>query len=193
MVPGSEIGILGGSYNPVHCGHIMLASWIAQYTSLLQVWMLLSPSNPLKSRVPEHYDHRMAMLNTAIGTDPLLRACDIELSLPAPSYTINTLEALEKAYPQYKFRLVIGSDNWCIFRQWHRWEDIMLRFSPIIYPRPGYSVDPKQLPSGAELVDAPVMDISSTMIRRAIADGKNMSHFLPTGVYDYILQHKLYI
>lgn len=187
-----QIGILGGSFNPVHCGHMMLASWLAQFTSLSEVWMMLSPENPLKQSHGASSAHRLAMLETAVNNDERIKACDIELHLPRPSYTIVTLHELKRLWPEYKFRLIIGSDNWEIFSQWRDHEEITADFSPIIYPRPGHDIAPEGLPQGVELVNAPQVEISSTMIREAIAEGKNMNHFLPCGVYNYITKHHLY-
>lgn len=192
MTPYTQIGVFGGSFNPVHCGHLMLASWLAQFTSLKEVWMTISPENPLKSSTAVSDAHRLAMLRMAIGQDPLLKACDIEMHLPRPSYTINTLCELKSRWPQYQFRLIIGGDNWHIFDRWREHEEIARDYSPIIYPRPGYDIDPTTLPEGVEIVDAPMIDVSSTMIRKALAEGKDMNHFLPCGVYNYIKSHKLY-
>ena len=173
-MPGRlQIGILGGSFNPVHCGHMMLASWLAQFTSLNEVWMVLSPENPLKHPDAVSASHRLAMLEIA-------------------NYTIVTLRELKRLCPEYEFRLIIGSDNWEIFSQWRNHEEIIDEFSPIIYPRPQHDIDPSSLPAGVDVVNAPQMEISSTMIRRAIAEGKNMNHFLPSGVYNYIIKHHLY-
>lgn len=192
-MPGRlQIGILGGSFNPVHCGHMMLASWLAQFTSLNEVWMVLSPENPLKHPDAVSASHRLAMLEIAVSHDLLIKPCDIELHLPRPNYTIVTLRELKRLCPEYEFRLIIGSDNWEIFSQWRNHEEIIDEFSPIIYPRPQHDIDHSSLPAGVDVVNAPQMEISSTMIRRAIAEGKNMNHFLPSGVYNYIIKHHLY-
>ncbi|MDE7025906.1 MAG: nicotinate-nucleotide adenylyltransferase [Paramuribaculum sp.] len=192
MVPLAQIGVFGGSFNPVHCGHMMLASWLAQFTSLSEVWMMLSPENPLKHPNTTNSVHRMAMLEMAVDHAPRLKACDIELHLPRPSYTINTLRELKRRWPQYQFRLIIGSDNWLIFDQWRNHDEIISDFSPIIYPRPGYDISHLTLPRGVEMVNAPTIELSSTMIRQAITEGKKMNHFLPHGVYQYIITHNLY-
>ena len=113
---GKNVGILGGSFNPVHFGHTMLASYLSQYTMLDEVWLLLSPRNPLKdSSILVNDAHRLAMLKIATDSMAKVEVCDIELSLPRPSYTINTLKVLSQRYPQHSFRLIIGSDNWLIF------------------------------------------------------------------------------
>lgn len=198
MTPLRHIGILGGSFNPVHIGHVMLADYIAQFSEadpVDEVWLMLSPLNPLKTRpeelVPE--TDRMAMLRLACDMSPRLDACDIELSMPRPSYTIDSLNTLAALYPDCRFSLIIGSDNWAIFDRWRSYREIIMRFPPVIYPRPGYEVDAASLPEGVTMIpDAPVTDISSTMLRRAIAAGKDMTCFLPAGVAEYIRLNNLY-
>ena len=174
MTPARHIGILGGSFNPVHIGHVMLADYIAQCAEadpIDEVWLMLSPLNPLK-----------------VSPGELVPEND------RPSYTIDSLQALARAYPSCRFSLIIGSDNWAIFDRWRNSREIIERFSPVIYPRPGYGVDAATLPEGVSLIpDAPVTDISSTMLRRAIAAGKDMTCFLPAGVADYIRLNNLYI
>lgn len=193
MACREEIGILGGSFNPVHAGHLMLASWLAQYTSLRQVWMMLSPANPLKDTTHTvNEQHRLEMLRIAVGKDTVIKACDLELHMPRPSYTIDTLRKLQHLYPQYRFRLIIGSDNWQIFDQWREKDEIIENFSPMIYPRRGYEINTSALPEEVTVAEAPMIEISSTMIRKAIAEGKDINHFLPCGVYNYILSHNLY-
>lgn len=186
------VGILGGSFNPVHIGHMMLASYLVQYTPLDSVWMTLSPRNPLKQSdalIPDV--QRLAMLELATKNADGIGICDIELSMPRPSYTINTLDLLKRRYPQKEFRLVIGSDNWLIFEQWHDYERILSDYGVMVYPRPGYPVSNIYV-DGMEVVNAPVFNVSSTFVRNAIAKGKDMNFFLPHGVYKYILAKKLY-
>lgn len=189
-----RIGILGGSFNPVHIGHMMLASYLVQWGYLDQVWLTLSPRNPLK-RNPESLlpdTKRLTMLSIALKGSTGLDICDIELSMPVPSYTINTLDLLKRRFPDKQFKLIIGSDNWEIFDKWREGQRILDDFGVIVYPRPGYPVDPLNHVDGMELVEAPTVNISSTFIRNAIAKGRNMDYFLPQGVYKYIVEHKLY-
>lgn len=186
------IGILGGSFNPVHSGHVMLASYIAQFGNVDKVSLVLSPCNPLKQgNVMASDTDRFNMLKLACGTSDYVEANDIELSMPRPSYTIDTLDRLEKENPDCRFKLIIGSDNWAIFNQWRASEEILDRFGVIVYPRRGYPLDDVN-DSRVEIVDAPMIDISSTFIRNSIADGKDMNFFLPAPVYEYIRQHQLY-
>lgn len=186
------IGILGGSFNPVHAGHMMLASYLSQWGYVDEVWITLSPRNPLKEPgdlLPDM--KRLAMLNIAVKGASAIDICDIELSLPKPSYTINTLDVLRERYPEYRFKLIIGSDNWRIFDQWRASRRILDEFGVIVYLRPGYPVDRRHV-DGLEVVDAPMMNVSSTFIRDAIARGRNMNYFLPAGVYKYIVDNRLY-
>lgn len=186
------VGILGGSFNPVHIGHLMLASYLSQWGYVDKVWLTLSPRNPLKDPGALLADSkRLTMLNIAIKGDPDIDVCDIELSMPTPSYTINTLDLLASRYPDKKFRLIIGSDNWAIFDRWRDYQRIIDEYGVIVYPRPGYPIADRLVDS-MQVVDAPLVDISSTFIRKAIARGRNINHFVPAGVGKYIAEHKLY-
>jgi nicotinate-nucleotide adenylyltransferase len=186
------IGILGGSFNPVHIGHLMLASYLCQWNYVDKVWLMLSPRNPLKDSRTQISDiKRLNMLHRATKNIDYMQTCDIELSMPRPSYTINTLNTLAHRYPDKQFKLIIGSDNWAIFEKWKSWQEILDRFGVIVYPRRGYPID-NHIVDGMEVADAPIVDISSTFIRSAIAAGRNVEFFLPQGVYKYILDNKLY-
>lgn len=187
------IGILGGSFNPVHVGHLMLASYMQQFGGMDEVWLMLSPLNPLKANPEELIPDitRLRMLELAVGETKGILVNDIELSMPRPSYTINTLRYLAKRYPRHQFKLIIGSDNWKRFNEWKDYEEIIDDFGVVIYPRPGYPLGTIYDP-GVEVVNAPTADISSTFIRRAIARGKDMKFFLPQGVNDFIKTNNLY-
>lgn len=187
-----KVGLLGGSFNPVHVGHIMLASYMSQYTCLDEVWLVLSPSNPLKDAdILIDDNHRMDMLETAIGDNKHIYVCGIELTMPRPSYTINTLDQLRCIYPDVDFRLIIGSDNWLIFDKWKDSQRIIKEYGVMVYPRPGYEVEIDDI-EGVEFINAPVVNLSSTFIRDGLAQNKDMGAFLPNGVNEYILKHSLY-
>lgn len=175
-----RIGIYGGSFNPVHFGHIGLAKWIIENSDLDELWFLVSPNNPLKSvqsLAPE--EERLAAVQQAIQYIPRLKASDFEFSLPRPSYTANTLRALQQAYPDYEFTLIIGEDNLSIFHQWREYEFILANFRLFVYPRhtkePHNASDIQNNPSIQWsnlpvkdlqfLSGAPYFDISSTEIR----------------------------
>ena len=188
-----EIGILGGSFNPVHAGHLMVASYVRQVARLDEVWLSLSPANPLKTDVrPASDADRLAMLRLAVQPGHGLSVTDLELSLPRPSYTIDFLNELASRWPDCRFHLIIGSDNWLIFNKWRDPEEILDRFGVIVYPRPGYPVE-RIDDARAMLVDSPGIDLSSTQVREAIARGLDMNFFLPAGVYSYIKEHNLYV
>lgn len=187
------IGIFGGSFNPVHSGHMMLASYLTQWGYVDQVWLTLSPLNPLKNATDLLPDtKRLAMLTIAARGAQNIDICDIELSMPRPSYTINTLDLLAERYPEKRFKLVIGSDNWHIFDRWRDAQRILDEYGVIAYLRPGYPIEKRAI-EGLEVVDAPMAHVSSTFIRDAIANGRNMNYFLPAGVYKYIVDNKLYL
>jgi nicotinate-nucleotide adenylyltransferase len=188
----ATIGIMGGSFNPVHIGHMILASYLTQWGYLDKVWLTLSPRNPLKDPKFLMSDmKRLMMLKLALKGSQNLDICDIELSMPRPSYTIDTLDILAKRHKMHKFKLIIGSDNWAIFDKWRSYQRILDEFGVLVYPRPGYPVT-SGIVDGMELVDAPLVDISSTFIRNAVARGRDVSYFLPYGVNKYIIDHKLY-
>lgn len=189
------IGILGGSFNPVHIGHMMLASYLQQFAGFEKVWLTLSPRNPLKLRPNELISDiaRLEMLKIAVSaSEGGLEVCDIELSMPRPSYTIDTLRLLSRRYSGRSFRLIIGSDNWRIFEQWKDYREILDNYGVVVYPRPGYPV-PQIYDDGVEVINAPLVRLSSTFIRDSIARGRDMNYFLPAGVYDYIKANRLYL
>ncbi len=179
-------GIFGGSFNPPHNGHIALAKALVENGEADEVWLTLSPLNPLKAHPEELVPdaQRLEMLRLAAEGVPGLRVCDIELSLPRPSYTVNTLHALSREHPAIKFRLVIGSDNMLIFDRWKAHDEILRDYSPIVYPRPGYPWP------GA--LDLPVHDISSTRIRDMVHNGESIAELVPPQVENYIRTHNLY-
>ena len=192
MAGQETIGLLGGSFNPVHSGHMMLAAYLTQWGIVDKVWLTLSPRNPLKDPAGLLPDtKRLAMLTIATKGAARIETCDIELSMPQPNYTIATLDLLAQRYPGKRFKLVIGSDNWRIFDSWKDSQRILDDYGVIVYPRPGYPI-PEGHVDGMETVHPMMVDISSTQVRDAIARGRDMTFFLPPGVYNYIVSNKLY-
>ncbi|MCQ2310776.1 MAG: nicotinate-nucleotide adenylyltransferase [Paludibacteraceae bacterium] len=168
-----KIGIYGGSFNPVHFGHVGLAKWVVEHTDLDEVWLMVSPNNPLKNTdelAPEQ--ERLAGVRSAIAHIPGLVASDFEFTLPRPSYTANTLRQLTRTYPQHQFTLIIGEDNWDIFTQWREYDYILAHFSVMVYPRlyrrrtDGRPTVEKDI---IYLSEAPYFDISSTEIRKKLS------------------------
>lgn len=168
------IGIFGGSFDPIHIGHTRLATYIVRTRLVDEVLLMVSPLNPLKvDRPPVSFEDRYEMVRLATSELDEIYPSDFERSLPLPSFTFRTLHALAERYPDDRFRLIIGADNWKSFDRWRNPEEIIADFSPIIYPRPGIEIDPKNLPAGVDyLEDAPMTDISSTELRAILSDKK---------------------
>ena len=168
-----KIGIYGGSFNPVHFGHVGLAKWVIEHTDLDELWLLVTPNNPLKPAgilAPE--EERLAAVREAIKDIPGLVASDFEFSLPRPSYTANTLRELQKAYPEHEFTLVIGEDNIAIFDRWREYDYILENFRVFVYPRHGGENTEYRVLNTDNIVflqGAPYFDISSTELRAAQA------------------------
>ncbi len=170
-----RVGIYGGSFNPVHFGHVGLARWVIENTDLDELWMMVSPNNPLKSaKILAPEQERLEGVREAVKHIPGVKASDFEFALPRPSYTANTLRALQKAYPETEFTLVIGEDNLRIIDQWREKDFILSHFRIFVYPRHGSQADPNEperaLPQAKSIVylkGAPYFDISSTQIREA--------------------------
>lgn len=172
----------------------MVADYARQSQRLDEVLMSVSPLNPLKRGSTDlASDHdRMEMLRTACSGMTGITPCDMELAMPRPSYTIDTLNALQHMYPDADISIIIGSDNWQLFDHWRAHDEIIERFGIIIYPRPGYGIDNVGFKRNIVAVDAPTVDLSSTFLREKLAEGYDMNIFMPHGVYNYIKTHKLY-
>ena len=180
------VGVMGGSYNPPHNGHIAVARAVIAAGLADRVMLVLSPQNPLKAADSDMAPDadRMEMLRLAVAGELRLEASDIELSMPRPSYTAATLRRLVAEHPDCCFRLIIGGDNWAIFDRWRQHEYIWEHFSPIVYPRPGF---PRE-----GCVEMETFDVSSTELRRLLAEGAPVNNLLPPGVENYIVEHGLY-
>lgn len=193
-----RIGIFGGSFNPVHLGHIKLAEGVVASGLVDEVWLVMSPLNPFKADSSELASDadRLAMLrlateNTSEAFRGRLKVSDIELSMPRPSYTINTLRKLSEEHPGDSFRLIIGADNWAKFSGWRAHEELLRDFHPIVYPRSGFPL-PEKAPDGVDFLHLRLWNVSSTEIRRMIAEGTDPNNLLSPEVYNYIVSHNLY-
>ena len=190
-----RIGIYGGSFNPIHKGHTELAAYIVQQGLVDELWLLVSPLNPLKqgetSDIAE-YEHRLSMARLAAEDIEGVKVSDFEKNLPLPSYTITTLGELHKAYPEHEFVLVIGADNWERFPRWYHAQEIIDTYSILIYRRPGCEMDETLLPLSVQVVDTPLYDISSTEIRESVKKGRMPLKWVDRKVATYISVHHLY-
>lgn len=189
-----EIAIFSGSFNPIHAGHLMLASYMCEFTSVEEVWLVVSPHNPLKETGELLDDHlRLEMVHAAVAPYRKLKVSDVEFHLPRPSYTIDTLDYLTVQHPGTRFTLIIGGDNWNQLPLWKEYERLLESYPMLIYPRPGEEVViPEALRESVQLVDAPLLEISSTFIRRSMREGKEMRAFLPEGAYELIEKNGWY-
>ncbi|MBE6322469.1 MAG: nicotinate-nucleotide adenylyltransferase [Bacteroidales bacterium] len=193
-----KVGVFCGSFNPIHNGHVALADYIAWNSDLDEVWLVVSPLNPLKRTIADTLapnEQRLDMVRLALGDYEHLRASDIEFSLPLPNYTINTLNALKSKYPETDFSLIIGADNLALFERWKDCDVIMSNFDMLVYPRPGVDLDSlmQKYPKVRVLENAPLHDISSTEIRRRISQGESVSGLVNPEVEKYIKDKKLYL
>ena len=188
-----KIGIFSGSFNPIHLGHTRLAAYIRQQAGMDEVWLMVSPNNPLKvasELMDEKLRYHLAQLATAELEG--IRPSDFEFHLPKPSYTIHTLEQLTAAYPQHQFSLIIGSDNMAIFHKWKDWQRILALYPIIVYPREGDDLAAlKQLYPMMHVIEgAPLLNISATEIRAHLQDDTLLREWLHPDVATYLRMHK---
>jgi len=182
-----KVGLLFGSFNPVHMGHLILGNYMAYNTDLSAVWYVISPQNPFKaSNSLLHEFDRMHMVSLAIDKNDRLGISDIEFSMPKPSYTIDSLTYLQDKYPTYEFVLIIGEDNLPSFHKWKNYERILDFFEVYVYPRSGTPDTPLKTHPKIKLIPAPMLDISATLIRDCVRSGKSIKYMVPEEVENYI-------
>ena len=184
-----KTGIYGGSFNPVHNGHIALAHELRQLAGLDEIWFVVSPQNPLKAQGSLLDDRkRLDMTRRALEPYPELVASDYEFALPRPSYMWHTLQSLSARYPDREFTLIIGADNWACFDRWYHAADIIAHYPIVIYPRQGSTVDSSTLPPTVRLVDTPLYNISSTEVREDVKAGRDISAKVPSSIVDDVMR-----
>lgn len=181
-----KVGLYFGSFNPVHIGHLIIASHIANNTTLEQVWFVVSPQNPFKpsaSLLNEY--HRLHLVNIAISGETKLKTSTVEFKLPKPSYTVDTLAYLSEKYPSHTFSIIMGSDGFQNIDKWKNYQTLISNYSFYIYRRPGFEISNTH---GASLhvVDAPLLNISSTLIRNMLREKKSIRFLVPDCVLEEI-------
>ncbi|MBT8253565.1 MAG: nicotinate-nucleotide adenylyltransferase [Flavobacteriaceae bacterium] len=192
---GKKIGLFFGSFNPIHIGHLVIANHLAEYSDLDQVWFVITPHSPFKAKrslLEDH--HRYQMVNRAVENYQRLRACDIEFGLPQPNYTINTMTYLQEKYPNDEFALIMGADNLKSFHKWKNYELLILEHDIYVYPRLSDHGEKSDLfdHDRVKHINAPIMEISSTFIRQAIKEGKQVRPMLPENVWVYLDEMNFY-
>lgn len=188
-----KIGLLFGSFNPVHVGHLIIANYMANYTTLDKVWLVVSPQNPLKKYgdLANTYD-RLEMCKLATDNSNNIQVTDVELKLPQPSYTIDTLTHLKENYPQHEFALIMGSDNLVSLPKWKNYKLILRDYQIYVYPRPGYENTELATHPSVTITMTPLMELSATFIRKSLAEKKNVQFFVPETVLNFIEAKNLY-
>lgn len=187
------IGLYFGSFNPIHNGHLIIANHIANYTNLERIWFVVSPQNPLKkSSSLLNENHRKHLIDLSIEGEKKLLSSNIEFKLPKPSYTIDTLTYLKEKYPQHEFTIIMGSDSFSNIHKWKNYEIILRSYPIIIYNRSGFKVNKAMLNDRIVVLEAPLLQISSTFIRNLIREKKSIRYLVPDIVMQEIECHLYY-
>lgn len=189
-----KIGLYFGTFNPIHIGHIIIANYMAEFSDLDQIWIVVTPHNPLKNKetlLDDH--HRLQMVYLATENLPKLIPSDIEFKLPQPNYTVNTLVHLEEKFPQHEFSLIMGEDNLKSLYKWKNYDVILQKNDLYVYPRISDEEIKPELKNHKKIhrIKAPIIEISSTFIRNCIKQDKNIEPMLPSKVWEYI-DHNLF-
>ncbi len=191
-----NIGLYFGTFNPIHIGHLAIANHLVEYSDLDEVWLVVTPRSPFKKKATLLADnHRYQLVQIATEEYPKLKPSNIEFNLPQPNYTVNTLVHISEKHPEYNFSLIMGEDNLASFHKWKNYEAILENHAIYVYPRVVKDAAFKsQFENHSKIhkVDAPIMEISSTFIRNAIANRKNIRSLLPCNVWQYIDEMNFY-
>ena len=190
-----KIGLYFGTFNPIHVGHVIIANHLVEHSDLDEIWMVVTPHNPHKKKsslLANH--HRLELVYLALQSYTKIKPSDIEFKLPQPNYTINTLAHINEKYPQHEFSLIMGEDNLKSFHKWKNFELILDRHSIYVYPRVTDKDDETTLYNHLKIneVAAPIVEISSSFIRKGIKENKNMRPLLPHKVWEYLDEMNFY-
>ncbi len=188
-----KIGLFFGSFNPIHIGHLVLANYMLEFTELERIWFVISPHNPLKEKKTLLNDnHRLQLVRLAIGEHTKMKASNIEFKLPQPSYTVNTLAHIADKHPQHEFALIMGSDNLGSFHKWKNYEFILEHYKIYVYPRPGEVGGNLKTHPSVTFTDAPMVEISSSFLREAIKNKKDVRYYFTEPVWNYLKEMHFY-
>ena len=190
-----RIGIFGGSFDPIHIGHAIIAQHMIGCGAVDRLWFMVSPVNPLKVDKERNVadTDRLRMVEMVSRPMEGVETSAFEFTMPKPSYTIDTLNALQAKFPDDEFYLVIGGDNWEVFGKWRNSEEILAKYHILVYPRLGHEVViPEDLRDRVQLVDAPIIELSSTQIRERLRRGDSVRYYVPDEVFNYINRNHLY-
>jgi nicotinate-nucleotide adenylyltransferase len=188
-----HIGLFFGSFNPVHNGHLIIANYILEYTDLDKIFFVVSPQNPFKKQSELLEDHhRLALLKEAINDTENYQVSDIEFKMPKPSYTVDTLAYLKEKYPDTRFSLIMGADNLLTFHKWKNADYILKNYKIYVYPRPGIDCSEFINNKHIEILQAPLMELSSTFIRKAVKDKKDIRFYMPEREWNYLKEMHFY-
>jgi len=188
-----KVGIYSGSFNPIHHGHVMLANYLVEFSDLDELWFVVTPQNPLKQKAELLDDaERLKMVQLAVDGDPRFHVSDIEMHLPRPSYTINTLTALSEQHPDCQFVFICGMDSLQNLTRWYQYQNILDNYKLLVFPREGYDGGELANHPSVTILKTPILEISSTFIRQCIKEGRDVRHFVPEKVFCYLQQRDFY-
>lgn len=188
-----KIGLFFGSFNPIHVGHLIIANYMATHTDLKEVWLVVSPQNPLKQKTSLARDYdRLHLVRLATENNPILKVSNIEFDLPKPSFTVDTLVYMKEKYPTKEFVLIMGGDNLGTFHKWKNYEMILKNHEVYVYSRPNYDLGELANHESVALFEAPLMDISASYIRKCIKNGKSVEYLVTPAVFEYLAASRLY-
>lgn len=188
-----KVGLFFGSFNPVHHGHLIIANHILNFSGVDEVWFVISPQNPFKQRINllNNYD-RQFLVELAIGDNYRLKPCTVEFDMPVPSYTVDTLAYLRDKYPDHEFSIIMGSDNLVNFHRWKNFEVILKHYKILVYIRPGFENVPYMDHPAVSILKAPLLEISSSFIRKLVRENRSIMYLVPARVENEILKHNFF-
>ncbi|HRP89838.1 MAG TPA: nicotinate (nicotinamide) nucleotide adenylyltransferase [Edaphocola sp.] len=188
-----NIGLYFGSFNPIHLGHLIIANYVIEHSDLEKIWFVVSPQNPLKpsKSLLNEYD-RLFLVDLAIESNPKFQSSKIEFGLPKPSYTIDTLTYLQEKHPNDNFFVIMGSDSYQNIKKWKNYEQLLKHYDIIVYQRPNFLIT-EILSEKTQILNAPLIEISATLIRNLIKENKSIRYLLPDSVIKYIKENRYYL